>query len=57
MMTNQDDEVNIFQNAPLLANTVLFYLNVPSVSNHVHSLGMFVRFTMVFMPMFMSGTH
>ena len=61
MMTNKDAEVNIFQNVPLLVrpNTVLFYLNVPLVSNHVHSLAMLVHFslTMVFMSMFMSGTY
>ena len=61
MLTNQDAEVNIFQNVPLLVrpNTVLFYLNVPLVLNHVHSLAMLVHFslTMVFMSMFMSGTH
>ena len=61
MMANQDAEVNIFQNVPLLVrpNTVLFYLNVPLVSNHAHSLAMLVHFslTMVFMSMFMSGTH
>ena len=61
MMTNQDAEVNIFQNVPLLVrpNTVLFYLNVPLVSNRVPSLAMLVHFslTMVFMSMVMSGTH
>ena len=46
MMTNQDAEVNIFQNVPLLVrpNTVLFYLDVPLVSNHDHSLAMLVHF-------------
>ena len=57
MMTNQKAEVNIFQNVPLLVNTVLFYLDVPLVSNHFHSLAMLVHLTMMFMPMFMSGTH